>query len=72
MTALLVRAFEEAAKLPAAEQEVLAIRLLAELSVENEFDRAIVESAPKLAGLAAEALSEFRAGKTEEVDPDRL
>ena len=55
-----------------ADQEVLALRLLAELNAENEFDRAIAESAPKLAGLAAEALLAFRAGRTEEVDPDRL
>ncbi len=36
MTTLLERAFAEAAKLPAAEQEVLASRLLAELAAEDD------------------------------------
>jgi hypothetical protein len=72
MTTLLERAFAEAAKLPAAEQEVLASRLLAELAVEDDFDRAISGSIGKLAKLAAEALAEHHAGLTEELDPDRL
>jgi hypothetical protein len=72
MTALLERAFAEASKLPDAEQEILAVRLLAELAAENEFDRAIGGSAAKLSRLAAEALAEHRAGLTVELDPDRL
>ncbi len=72
MTTLLERAFAEAAKRPAAEQEVLASRLLAELAAEDDFDRAIAGSTDRLARLAAEALAEHRAGLTEELDPDRL
>ena len=72
MTTQLERAFAEAAKLPEAEQEVLASRLLAELSAEDDFDRAIAGSANKLARLAVDALAEHRAGLTEELDPDRL
>ena len=72
MTTMLERAFAEAAKLPEAEQEVLAARLLAELAAEDDFDRAIAGSAHKLAGLVAEALSEHHAGLTEELDPDSL
>lgn len=72
MITLLEKAFAEAAKLPEAEQEVLASRLLAELAEEDDFDRAISGSAHKLAGLAAEALAEHRAGLTEELNPDRL
>jgi hypothetical protein len=72
MTTLLEQAFAEAAKLPPAEQELLAARLLAELSVEDEFDRAIARSADKLSRLASEALAEHRAGLTEELDPDRV
>lgn len=72
MTTLLERAFAEAAKRPAAEQEVLASRLLAELAAEDDFDRAIADSTDKLALSAAEALAEHRAGLTEELDPDRL
>jgi hypothetical protein len=72
VTELLERAFAEASKLSPAEQEVLASRLLAELAVEDEFDRKIAGSVDKLARLAKEALDEHRAGLTEELDPDRL
>ncbi len=72
MTTLLEKAFAEAAKLPEAEQDVLAARLLAELEAEDDFDRKIAESAHRLAGLAAEALAEYRTGATEELDPERL
>ncbi len=72
MTTLLERAFAEASKLPSAEQELLASRLLAELAAEDDFDRAIAESGDKLARLAVEALAEHRAGLTVELDPDRL
>jgi hypothetical protein len=72
MTTLLQQAFAEAAKLPQEEQDVLAARLLAELQAEDAFDRAIAGSADKLARLAEEALAEHRAGRTEELDPERL
>lgn len=72
MTTLLEKAFAEAAKLPTAEQDLLASRLLAELVEEDDFDRAIAQSAIKLAGLARAALDEHRAGLTEELDPERL
>lgn len=72
MTTLLERAFAEAAKRPVVEQDVLAARLLAELTAETDFDRAITASTDKLAMLAAEALAEHRAGLTEELDPERL
>lgn len=72
MTRSLERAFAEAAKLPPDQQELLASRLLAELDAEDEFDRAIARSADKLTGLAREALAEYRAGLTEELDPERL
>ncbi len=72
MTTLLEQAFAEAAKRPAAEQELLASRLLAELAAEDDFDRAIAASTDKLSRLAAEAIAENRSGLTEELDPDRL
>lgn len=72
MTPLLQSAFAAAAALPAAEQDALAARLLAELAAEDEFDRAIAGTGHKLAGLAAEALAEHRTGETVELDPDRL
>ncbi|MBU4273208.1 MAG: hypothetical protein KKE86_07065 [Planctomycetes bacterium] len=72
MTQLLERAFVEAGKLSPPEQDLLASRVLAELTDEDEFDRAIAASADKLASLANEALAEHRAGQTQELDPDRL
>jgi hypothetical protein len=72
MTTLLEQAFAEASKLPEAEQDVLASRLLAELAAEDAFDRAIARSRDKLSRLAMDALAEHRAGLTEELDPDRL
>lgn len=72
MTELLQQAFSEAAKLSAQEQDLLAARLLAELAAEDEFDRAIARSSDQLARLAAEALEEHRAGRTQELDPDTL
>jgi hypothetical protein len=68
MTKLLERAFAEADKLPAAEQDLLASRLLAELGEEDEFDRTIAASAGKLAILAKEALAEHWTGLTQEVE----
>ncbi|MEO8497282.1 MAG: hypothetical protein ABI614_19605 [Planctomycetota bacterium] len=72
MTTLLQQAFAEAAKLPQAEQDLLASRLLAELAAEDDFDRAIARSSDKLVALAREALAEHRSGQTEELDPERL
>ena len=65
MTTLLQQAFTEAAKLSAAEQDLLASRLLAEVGAEDEFDRAIARTASRLSGLAEEALAEHRSGKSE-------
>ncbi|CAN5253209.1 hypothetical protein BH10PLA2_BH10PLA2_32490 [soil metagenome] len=72
MTSLLERAFAEAAKRSVAEQELLASRLLAELAVEDEFDKAIARSTDKLARLADEALAEHRAGSSVPLDPEQL
>jgi hypothetical protein len=72
MTALLQRAFAEAAKLPESEQDLLASWLLAELAAEDDFDRTISRSADKLVSLAREALAEYRSGQTEELNPERL
>ena len=72
MTTLLEQAFAQAAQLPASEQELLASRLLAELSAEDDFDRALARSGDKLARLATEALAGHRAGLTEELDPEQL
>jgi hypothetical protein len=72
MTALLQKAFAEASKLPQDQQDILASRLLAELSEDDDFDRAIANSADKLSALARSAIAEYRSGKTEELQPDQL
>jgi hypothetical protein len=72
MTSLLQHAFAEAAKLSAAEQDLLASWLLAELAAEDDFDRAIAGSSDKLVDLANQALGEHRAGLTQELDPEQL
>ena len=69
MTPLLQQAFTAVAALPAFEQDALATRLLAELAAEDEFDRSLTQSGGRLSGLAAEALAEYRAGATLELDP---
>jgi hypothetical protein len=72
MTKSLQKAFAEAEKLTDAEQELLASWLLAELTAESNFDKAISASADKLKGMAAEAIAEHRAGLTKELDPEQL
>jgi hypothetical protein len=72
MTSLLAQAFAEAAKLPTSEQDLLASRLLAEIAAEDAFDRAIANSSDKLAILSRQAIAEYHAGQTEELDPERL
>jgi hypothetical protein len=64
MTTMLQQAFQAASMLPEEEQDLLAARLLAEISAEDEFDRKIAQTSDKLAILAAEALAEHRAGLT--------
>jgi hypothetical protein len=72
MTALLKQAFDEASKLPEAEQDLLALWLQAELSAEDDFDRAIARTADKLSKLAEAALDEHQAGLTHELAPENL
>jgi hypothetical protein len=72
MTKLLEKAFEEAAKLPAGDQDSLAEWLLAEIESEERWSRQLTDSADQLAELARRALAEHAAGKTEDLDPDAI
>ncbi len=72
MTTLLQQAFDAASRLPAAEQDLLAARVLAELAEEDDFDKAIAASSQKLVALATAALAEHQAGQTQPLDPERL
>jgi len=72
MTRLLEDAVAKAAKLPDGEQDALAAILLEEMESEARWRESFAGSADKLAGLADEALAEFRAGETRPLDPDTL
>lgn len=72
MTADLERAFAEAAKLPAEEQDALAAWILNELASERRWEQQFASSQDALAALADEALAEHRAGRTDPLDPDTL
>ena len=72
MTTLLQQAFNEAVKLPQSEQDLLACRLLSELTGDDEFDSALANSSVQLIALAREAIAEHESGQTEELDAERL
>ncbi|MEH1910166.1 MAG: hypothetical protein V7L05_32020 [Nostoc sp.] len=72
MTELLEQAIAKLKNLPATEQDAIAAMILAELEDERRWDEAFARSSDMLAKLAAEAMAEYRAGKTQELDPDRL
>jgi hypothetical protein len=72
MTKLLEKAFAEAAKLPEPEQDRIAASLLQELADDAKWDAAFAASASQLERLAAEALEEYEAGRTEELGFDDL
>ena len=72
MTELLRKAFQEASKLPAGDQDALATVLLEEPAGERRWDSSLAGSPEKLVALADSALAEHRAGKTQPLDPDTL
>jgi hypothetical protein len=72
MTELLEKAFAEAAKLPEPDQDRVAANLLRELADGAKWDASFAASAPQLERLAAEALEDYRAGRTEELGFDEL
>lgn len=72
MTKLLERAFAEASKQPEQAQDRIAANLLQELADDAKWDASFAASAPQLEQLAAEALEEYRSGRTEELGFDQL
>jgi hypothetical protein len=72
MTKLLQKAFDEASKLPEAEQDALGRVLLEELASERLWEELFARSHELLADLADEALAEHRAGRTEKLNPEKL
>lgn len=72
MTKLLELVFERATKLPDGEQDALAQLMLAELNSEREWEDRLGATPMKLHSLAARALGHLDAGRTEELNPDKL
>ncbi len=64
----LTSAIAEAAKLPDAEQDVLAAIMLGEISSERRWAQSFAQSGPVLESLASEALAEYRIGKTKPIE----
>ena len=72
MTKALKKAFEAASRLPDTDQDELAAAILEELGADERLEAAFARSQDALGRLADEALEEYRAGRTEPLDPDAL
>lgn len=72
MGRLLERVIAETAKLPEEEQEAFAAFMLAELESERRWDELFARSQDLLARMAEEARQEYRAGRTEPLDLEKL
>ncbi len=64
MTLLLEKALNEVAKLPASDQDAVAVILLEELASERRWSESFAKSQDSLAKLAEQALAEYAAGRT--------
>ena len=58
--------------MPDNEQDIIATIIIEELEDEIRWEKAFADSQDLLAKLAAEAMTEYRAGKTHELDPETL
>lgn len=72
MTASLETAFDELTKLSPEDQNAFAAWIMAELAGEQRWRKLLTTSPDLLATLAAEALDEHRAGKSQPLDPEQL
>jgi len=72
MTELLERAIARLQTLPASEQDTIAAMILEEIEDDRRWDESFSRSPNVLAKLAASAMAEYRAGKTQELDPETL
>jgi hypothetical protein len=72
MTELLERAIAKLQTLTESEQNAIASMILDEIEDERRWDEAFSRSPNLLAKLAASAMAEYRAGKTQELDPEAL
>jgi hypothetical protein len=72
MTELLGRAIARLQTLPESEQDAIASMILEELEDDLCWDEAFSRSPNTLAKLAASAMAEYHAGKTQALDPETL
>jgi hypothetical protein len=72
MTERLEQAITQLKALPTDKQDAIATLILEELEAEQRWDDSFARSPDVLAKLAAEAMTEYRAGKTRELDPEAL
>jgi hypothetical protein len=72
MTEMLDRAIARLKTLPTDKQDAIATLILEELEDDRQWDESFARSPDLLANLAAEAMAEYRAGKTQELDPETL
>lgn len=68
MTKALEEAFQAASKLPAVKQDDLAAAISAELEAVEAWEESLNRSRGALSRLAEEALTDYRAGRTERLD----
>jgi aspartate/glutamate racemase len=72
MTKLLKQAIAKIKTLSADQQDSIAQIILEELEDEHRWDDSFARSEDLLAELAAEAMTEHRAGKSQELNPETL
>jgi hypothetical protein len=72
MTERLEQAIAQLKTLPTDKQDAIATLILEELEEEQRWDDSFARSPDLLAKLAAEAIVEYQAGKTQELDPETL
>lgn len=72
MTERLEQAIAQLRTLPTDKQDAIATLILEELEDDQRWDESFARSPNLLAKLAAEAMAEYRAGNTQELDPETL
>lgn len=72
MTELLEKAISKLKALPTEEQNAIASLILDELEDDQRWEESFASSGDMLAKLGAEAIAEYQAGKTEELNPETL
>lgn len=68
MTELLEQASAKPKALPDEQQDSIAALILEELESDRRWNEAFVRSSDMIANLSAEAMAEYRAGKTQVID----